>query len=183
MPWIVVIPLGLMVVGMVLMFTWQYTRPPDRKTTISGPIGAWLLFLGVIEGAIGVGMMVGEARADGSFGGFGIAAVALLATSFSLLGIGALLTFRAVKQRRIAESGTPGHARVVSMSETGSRINHQPVIAYELEVTVPGRAPYVIVKRITTPLIALSRIGPGDVLSVKVDPADQKGIFVDWSVL
>src|SRR5687768_13131117 len=104
MPWIVVIPLGLMVIGMGAMFTWQFTHKPKYPTTsVAGPAGVWLIFLALIEGSIGVGMAVGESRADGSFGGFGMAAVALLGTAIVLLVVGLALTSRSIKLRRVAE--------------------------------------------------------------------------------
>jgi hypothetical protein len=185
MPWIVVIPLGVMVLGMIFMFTRQAMRARRGEAFSSGRIGTgaggWLIFMAFIEGSVGVGMAVAEARADGSGGGFSMAAYALLGVAVLLLIIGIVVMVKGRKKRAIEMGGTPGQATVVSLSQTGTYINDNPQFYFELDVNVPGMAQYRANTRVTVPMYLVQAVGPGAVLPVKVDPSDPSELVIDWS--
>lgn len=181
MPWIVIVPLGVMLLGMLFMFRRQFRS--QRAGSPAPGVAGWLIFTGLIELSIGLGLLWAELRAPGDFGGFGIAAVALLATSASLLVIGAIAGRRSATRRRIRETGTPGEGRILSMGQTGMTINNNPVIAFDLELNVPGVSGNRTQLREMVPLIWLSRLSPGGLLPVRADRGGGGKVMIDWERL
>lgn len=87
--------------------------------------------------------------------------------------IGGLAISGAIKIRRmmhVERNGIVGTAVVKRLSETGRVKNHTPEIALELEVSLPGFAPYNIEKRANVPMIYYPRIQPGMTIEVITDP-------------
>jgi hypothetical protein len=186
MPWIVVVPLGVMVLGMAFMFARGFMRPKTQGysgAAVGSSASSWLIFMGVIELASGIGALIADQRASGPRGGYFTAGVALVGTAVILILIGIVLRIAARKKRRIEQTGTPGEARIVSVGQTGMLINNNPVIEFDLEVTLPGMAPYRTTTRSTVPMIALPRVMPGAQLPIKADPSEPSKIVVDWSRL
>ena len=186
MPWIVVVPLGVMVLGMGIMFARAFARPKTpgySGAAVGSSASSWLIFVGMIELASGIGALIADQRAPGPRGGYFIAGVALVGTAALLIIIGIVLRVASTKKRRIEQSGTPGEARVVSVGQTGMLINNNPVIEFDLEVTLPGMAPYRTTTRSTVPIIALPRVMPGARLPIKADPSEPSKIVVDWGRL
>lgn len=185
MPWIIVIPLGVMVLGMMVMFARQARRARNFDSfsgaQVGSTAGTWLIFMGFIELAMGVGSAVAESRADGSFGGYGIAAAVLLGVGALLLIIGVVVTIKARGKKQIEISGSPGRATVVRLSQTGTYINENPVFFFELDVNVPGIPQYRTTQRFTVPMYLVQGVGPGAELPVKVDPSNPTELVVDWS--
>jgi hypothetical protein len=185
MPWIIVIPLGVMVLGMMVMFARQARRSRNFDSfsgaQVGSTAGTWLIFVGFIEISMGVGSAVAESRADGSFGGYGIAAAVLLGVGVLLLMIGVVVTIKAHGKKQVEISGSPGRATVVRLSQTGTYINENPVFFFELDVSVPGIPQYRTTQRLTVPMYLVQGVGPGAVLPVKVDPSNPTELVVDWS--
>jgi hypothetical protein len=79
-------------------------------------------------------------------------------------------------QRKRAEElmkvGTQGEATILSLQDTGMRINDNPRVTMQLEIQMPFGAPYQITKTITVPLIRLSQIQVGSKVPVMVDMTD-----------
>jgi hypothetical protein len=69
------------------------------------------------------------------------------------------------RDARLLREGLPATARVIAVEDTGNRFNSVPEMRIRLEVTAPGRAPYMAETR---------RIGvsfpTGSVLDVRIDP-------------
>ena len=87
--------------------------------------------------------------------------------------VGAFLVGGALKLRRtmhVERNGIVGTAVVKGLKETGRVANHTPEIALDLEVTLPGFAPYTIEKRANVPMIYYPRIQPGMTIEVIADP-------------
>jgi hypothetical protein len=186
MPWIVVVPLGVMVLGMAFMFARAFARPKTQGysgSAVGSSASSWLIFVGLIELASGIGALVADQRVSGPRGGYFTAGIALVGTAVILILIGIVLRIAAGKKRRIEQSGTPGEARVVSVGQTGMLINNNPVIEFDLEVTLPGMAPYRTTTRSTVPMIALPRVMPGARLPIKADPTEPSKIVIDWGRL
>jgi hypothetical protein len=185
MPWIVIIPLGVMVLGMIFMFSRQAMRARRGEGFSSARIGSgaggWLIFMAFVEGSMGVGMAVAESRADGSGGGYFIAAVTLIGVAVLMLIIGIVVSIKSRKKRKIETGGTPGQATVVNLSQTGTYINQNPQFIFELDVNVPGMAQFRTQTRATVPMYIVQAVGPGAVLPVKVDPANPSDLVIDWS--
>jgi hypothetical protein len=77
-----------------------------------------------------------------------------------------------MRAQELVEKGTQGEATILSLEDTGMRINDNPRVRVELEVRMPGMAPYRVTKSVTIPLIRLSQVQVGTVLPVMVDMSD-----------
>ncbi|MBI4951838.1 MAG: hypothetical protein HY908_07370 [Myxococcales bacterium] len=98
---------------------------------------------------------------------------------FTTLAVVFMIT--GARKRRLRETGLPGRAQLLSVEGTGVLVNGQPMLAFELVVTVAGQAPYPIRHREVIPALALSRLAPGSSVAVKVDPKDPSRLMIDWS--
>lgn len=92
-----------------------------------------------------------------------------------------LIGRRAARMEGMRQTGLPGTAQVLEMSQTGTYINENPVVKMKLQVQAQGLAPYQVEKKATVPLIAIGMLGSGRPLTVYVNPQDHEDIFIDWS--
>ncbi|MDQ3981542.1 MAG: hypothetical protein M3271_02535 [Actinomycetota bacterium] len=183
MPWIVVIPLAVMVVGMMIGFARQFSsagRERARAHGVAGSAGSWLIFVAFIELAIGIGNVVAERRAPGDSVGYSIAAKVLLGVGIVLFVIGVYLKIRGRRRARIYHSGVPGEAVIRAVHETGTVVNNQPMYAFDLDVTGQGFAPVSTRHREVIPFWFLNRVGPQSRVPVKVDPQKPTRLIFDW---
>ena len=98
--------------------------------------------------------------------GAGVIALSLLLT------IG-MMVFAALKIRRIKEivtHGKQGTAKILQLSDTGTRINDDPRVKMLLEISIPDYPTYQAEKTVTIPLINLPQVQPGSTVSVYADP-------------
>ena len=82
--------------------------------------------------------------------------------------------------QRVTATGVPGTARVLAVTDTGATLNDHPVCEVQLEVTVPGQAPYATTIKQAIPRMQAPMLQPGTSLAVKVDPADRDVVVLDW---
>lgn len=82
--------------------------------------------------------------------------------------------------QRLGISGVPGRARLLSVTDTGGTMNEHPICEIQLEVTVPGHAPYTTVVRQPVPRMQAPMLQPGGTIAVKVDPNDPTTVALDW---
>ena len=78
-------------------------------------------------------------------------------------------------QKRVQElmkTGTQGEATILSLKDTGTRINDDPRVTVTLDIRMPNRPPYQVTKTLTIPLINLSQVQTGSVVAVLVDLTD-----------
>ncbi len=85
--------------------------------------------------------------------------------------------------QRVGVSGVPGSARLLSVTDTGGTLNEHPICEIQLEVTVPGHAPYTTVLRQPVPRMQAPMLQPGGTVAVKVDPNDPTTVVMDWEGL
>jgi hypothetical protein len=79
---------------------------------------------------------------------------------------------RVAKRRKIEnllETGQQGEAVVLSLEDTGTRINDNPRVRMLLEVHLAGRSSYQVEKTMVVPLIRLSQVQVGSTVQVLVD--------------
>ena len=184
MPWIVVIPLGVMVVGMMIGFARQFSRAGQERARAhgaSGTAGSWLIFIAFIELASGFGALVAERRAPGDGGGFAIASTVMLGVGVLLLLVGAFLKVKGRRRARIYRSGLSGEAVIRAVHETGAMVNNQPMYAFDVDVTGSGFAPTSTTVRVVVPYWHLNRVGPDARVPVKVDPSNPRRLIFDWA--
>lgn len=85
------------------------------------------------------------------------------------------------KQQQLLASGTPGTARIKGLTDTGVQVNMQPQVVIDLSVELDGQAPYDAQLTTAVPQIHIPLVQPGNTIGVKVDPADQQSIALDWT--
>ncbi|MGH3704669.1 MAG: hypothetical protein ACRDT9_08580 [Agromyces sp.] len=71
-----------------------------------------------------------------------------------------------------------GSGRVVSLIDTGKRLGDTVVYAVELDVTLPGEAPYRTVYQTVIAEAALHGWQAGAVLPVRVSPSDRNSVML-----
>ncbi|MBN2387495.1 MAG: hypothetical protein JXB85_10780 [Anaerolineales bacterium] len=80
------------------------------------------------------------------------------------------------KKRKQAEElvarGSQGEATILSLTDTGMRVNDDPRVTLELEINMPMYPPYQVSKTLVVPLIRLAQIQVGAVVPVMVDMSD-----------
>ena len=80
------------------------------------------------------------------------------------------------KKRQQAEElaavGTQGEAKILSLTDTGMRVNDNPRVTLELEITMPMRPPYKVTKTMVVPLIRMAQVQVGETVGVMVDMSD-----------
>jgi hypothetical protein len=174
MPWIVIIPLGVMVIGMFVMFGRQWFgrgKPRDP----AGAAGSWLLFMVLVEGSIAAGMTYAVIRGGGS--GYLTAAIILWVVTVGMLVAGLAMRGRAKRRNRILTSGIDGTATITGMTQTGMFINNNPVVQFEATIETPTGS-YPASFRQMVPLISVGQLQVGAKLAVKVDPNDPQSIVL-----
>jgi hypothetical protein len=180
MPWIVIVPLGVMLVGMGVMFTYQASNRgmTERRRTPGLMAGNWLIFMAFIEGAVGAGMVVADSRASGGgISGFKLAAYPLIGIAVIMLVVGIVLRAKSKAKARLLDTGIQGRAKVIDVQQTGTVVNNIPRLAFTLEVTSP------VSQRVTVhsspPILALSRLHAGMELPIRADQSLTK-VEIDW---
>jgi hypothetical protein len=107
---------------------------------------------------------------------FAIICVSLLCTLVIVAAGIAIPVYFYRNQRQRAEAlmkvGTQGEATILSLQDTGMRINDDPRVTMRLEIQMPYGAPYQLTKTVTIPLIRLSQIQVGSKVQVMVDMSD-----------
>ncbi len=127
-------------------------------------------WIGVIVG--GLGGLVGMT--------FAIMASPIFGSIFTLIFIfvfgGVFWSFfikPAMVRSKLAKTGVPATARIVSLADTGVTVNMNPQIKLTLEVTPPMGAPYMVEMKQVISRLDTASYAPGNVLSVIVDPNDK----------
>lgn len=102
----------------------------------------------------------------------------ILAILLALLSVG-IASFFVVPMLRarfrtehITEHGQLATARVISLRDTGNRVNGQPVAVIQLEVQPPGGAPFTATAQTVVTAINAMQVQPGKQVSVRFDPAN-----------
>ena len=129
----------------------------------------WIPFTGIFIGMIGM--------PDGDYAWSELPAI----TRFSLIGVSVFFvgTFAmqigaivvgAVTNRALRKEGLPAEAKILSISDTGTTINENPVVRLRLEVHPQDGLPFEteaeqLISRLQVPMIQ-----PGMTVPVKYDP-------------
>lgn len=79
---------------------------------------------------------------------------------------------------QIRAIGSPAKATVVAIWETGTRVNHNPVVGFDLEVHAEGRPAWRATTKALVSILAIPRVQPGAVLDVFYDPADPSRVAI-----
>jgi hypothetical protein len=80
------------------------------------------------------------------------------------------------QQQWLAQNGADADAEVISVQDTGSSINMNPVVLLQLKVTPAAGAPFDTMAQSMVSRIAVPR--KGDKVKIKYNPADHSQIYV-----
>lgn len=93
---------------------------------------------------------------------------------FVTLAVGSFLFIQARRRERdlieLAATGEYGTAIVLSLSDTGVKINDNPRVTLQLEIHLPNRQPMRAQKTTTVPLIYIPQVQKGSTVNVIADP-------------
>ncbi len=137
-------------------------------------IGGWIgLIVGGLGGLIGLTVAIMASPVFGSV--FAVIFIVIFGGMFWTLFFKPMMT-----RNKLAKTGVPASARVVSVSDTGVTVNNNPQIKMVLEVTPPMGAPYMVqMKQIISRLDTFS-YQPGITLPVIVDPNNKNLIEINY---
>jgi hypothetical protein len=87
------------------------------------------------------------------------------------------------RAEQLAAVGIKGEATILSVQDTGMRINDNPRVAMVLDVRLPNMPSYQVQKTITISIVQLAQVQVGAVVGVLVDPSapnnpDKVGILL-----
>jgi|SRR5690606_30965767 len=82
--------------------------------------------------------------------------------------IGGIIKF--LRHVKLEKEGVVGSAVVTRLKQIGTQKTTKPKVEMELEITLPGYAPYRIDKSVNMPMIYLPRVQPGMTIEVIADP-------------
>lgn len=114
-----------------------------------------------------------------------ITAVSLLFT-FAILGVVFYLIWVKLLQpmresRKLLQTGSPAKAKILSIADTGVRLNHNPQILLTLEVTPDGgfQPAYQTQTKAVVSFVHMPQYQPGARLRVKFDPQNPMNVAVE----
>jgi hypothetical protein len=96
---------------------------------------------------------------------------------------GQMKSFLGTGNQDLVGTGLPATALVASMRDTGTMVNDQLVVAFDLRVQPASGAPYVVAHRQILPRLLMGAVLPGRSVQVWTDPADPQRLVIDWSAL
>ncbi|HEX9977644.1 MAG TPA: hypothetical protein VGB41_03350 [Acidimicrobiia bacterium] len=109
-----------------------------------------------------------------------ITALPLVLTGLAMRGVGARIGRLVGLLPKFIQNGERGTAVITGLGDTGVTINNDPVVAYELDVTIGTRKFSTTLKQ-RTPRVILGAITHGAVVNVAADPADPEQVAIDWT--
>jgi len=83
-------------------------------------------------------------------------------------------------RERLEQTGVPGSARILSVTDVSTDSEFPPEVDLMLAVTVSGRPTYEVARRDTVPRLAIGRLTDGRPLAVLVDPAQPEQLVIEW---
>jgi hypothetical protein len=100
-------------------------------------------------------------------------------------GMGSMQAATAALQQQTAamdvlRTGIAGTATILSLVDTGTRINNDAMVTLHVLVQVDGRPPYPVSATMTVPFHAGPQAGPGQRVAVMVDRVDPQIVVVQW---
>lgn len=107
-----------------------------------------------------------------------------------VVGLG-LLAFSLVAGRvlgvesKLLATGVPATAVIKAVRDTGISLQNgmYTVLEFTLQIGPATPSPYQVTCRSTVPRVALSQVGLGKLVAVKVDPANPNLVAIDWNAV
>lgn len=81
----------------------------------------------------------------------------------------------------LLQTGAPGAAKVLSLTDTGMEVNMNRVVEMQLEVSVEGADAYTTTHREAISPMLMPQIQPGGTVPVRIDTEDRDRLVLDWA--
>jgi hypothetical protein len=112
--------------------------------------------------------------------GIGITVISLVFT-LAIMVVVFRMVSGSMGDKKTLQTGVPASAVVMSLAPTGTVINDMYYVCnIGLRVQMPALAAYDVMIKQSVPITAMARVNPGSTIGVKVDPADQTKVVIDW---
>jgi hypothetical protein len=85
-----------------------------------------------------------------------------------------------VADGRLETEGFDTVAIVTGARQTNALMNHNPMVALDLLVTMPSGVPVPVQRTQVVPLLHLARVQVGSRLAVRIDPHDPSTLRITW---
>jgi hypothetical protein len=82
------------------------------------------------------------------------------------------------RARRLMAEGLVGQATITEVRETGTSVNANPVVEFDLQVALDGRDPYGVTHRQVVSKLVVGTFAPGAVVPVRVDPGNVADVMI-----
>ena len=82
------------------------------------------------------------------------------------------------RARRLMAEGLVGQATITEVRETGTWVNANPVVEFDLQVALDGRDPYAVTHRQVVSKLVVGTFAPGAVVPVRVDPGNVAEVMI-----
>jgi hypothetical protein len=83
------------------------------------------------------------------------------------------------QQARLLSTGYQAPARVLQVAQTGTYVNNQPQVSITLEVAPPGAHPYHAQLTTILSMLAIPRVQPGAMVTVRYDPTNPTQVAIE----
>jgi len=100
-----------------------------------------------------------------------IAIILLVVVAIAAVAVGPLL-MDAREERQLLETGTDATAEILSLKDTGDRINENPVVEIAVKVQPEGGEPYSATISTALSVVDLQNYRAGVKVRVRYDPSD-----------
>lgn len=82
------------------------------------------------------------------------------------------------KTGELMASGVPGQAVINTIADTGTTVNENPQVQFNLTVSIPGQAPYPATLTQIVSRVAIGSFQPGATVPVRVSPNDPQTLMI-----
>jgi hypothetical protein len=136
---------------------------------------------------LNIGMIIG--LVGGLVGGIVGLVAAFSADPLVGAGVGLMIAFMffiiyraflkpAMDYNRLLKSGLRGTGTILSISETGTRINNQPLCKIDLQVEIQGQPSYTTTTKSVISYFQASQFQPGTQVPVMIDPKNNMKVML-----
>ncbi len=94
---------------------------------------------------------------------------------------GQMKNFMGTGNQDLIGTGVPAQALIISMQDTGTSVNDQVVVAFNL--VVQSDQPYQVSHRQILPRLLMGAVLPGKAVRFWSDPTNPQRLAIDWSAL
>lgn len=138
--------------------------------------GAVLIALGAVL-AIAANLVAGASLlATGVI--FIVATFRVLPRFTSVLGTATARINELDQRSQLAATGTPAHAQLLQVQQTGAMVNFNPEVVVLLQVQHPTLGSYRAQTKVVVPQLAIPRMQPGASVPVRISPTNPADVAV-----